>query len=391
MPPAAATSSININRVLKILWDKEPISRVEIARILDLDKSTVSKMIQTLLQRRIARSLEQGNPGPVGGRKPTYMGINPDYGAVLGVEVQTDFVRVLALRLDGTMLFQETESIGLRSRGPSQVFEEAVSKNMKRVEAMGRRTVAAGFGVSGIVDPFRRQILRSMPLAIEDPVYIDEAMEERLGIPIFVENDARCCCWGDLVRGRGSTPRSFLYLLGEFRHQDVLRPDALGIGVGFGFVIDGKLHYGSNFAAGEFRSIFKEDRNLTQFSMPSMDETFLLDSPPEIRGRVFRELARNLAFLFNMLNLNKIGVAGDLLAFEEELREAIVREVKGNWAYTDQAELQIDFTGPWSVAYGAAAMILEQMFANPQVDPTHSLLSGIELFDRIETLAKNRG
>src|SRR5690606_11059967 len=111
--------------------------------------------------------------------------------------------------------------------------------------------------------------------------------------------------------------------------------------------------------------------------------TFTVDSPPETRHRVFRELARNLAFLFNMSNLQKIGIAGELTEYQSELRDAISREIQENWAYRDQSDIEIGFSGPWSVAYGAAALVLGHLFANPKVDRTHSFLSGIELFDHI--------
>lgn len=62
-------------------------------------------------------------------------------------------------------------------------------------------------------------------------------LQEALGIPVAIGNDANCAAWGEYKAG-GYAGDSFLLV-------------TLGTGIGGGLIIHGKLHEGVNFAAGE--------------------------------------------------------------------------------------------------------------------------------------------
>ena len=373
MPPGSAINYININRVLKTLWEKEPISRIEIARNLDLDKSTITKIIAMLLDRNIVVMREEGSASPVGGRKPVNLGINRGLGAILGIELQTDTIRSVTVGLDGSILDKDEHRADLTRNTILDYFQDFALDHIRKIEAQGTRILAVSLGVSGLVNPYKRVIYRSNPLDIHEPLEIGQSIERRLRVPVFIENDARCCCWGDLVSLRGSQEKNFLYLLGEYRKIDIADFETPAMGIGIGIVIDGQLHYGSSFSSGEFKSVFKEDLHLTQFRMEEPEEIRDPNAAPDFRGRMLSELGKNVAFLYNMLNLNKIGIAGDLVAYESELTPAIHAAIEANWSYPNQAAIKITYTsfGRWAVAYGAAALVLEQLF-------------GIELFDQIQ-------
>ncbi|MDR3313458.1 MAG: ROK family protein [Oscillospiraceae bacterium] len=63
-------------------------------------------------------------------------------------------------------------------------------------------------------------------------------LEERLGRPVFLDNDANCAALGEALAGSGKGVASFVAI-------------TLGTGVGSGIVIDGKIVNGVNDAAGE--------------------------------------------------------------------------------------------------------------------------------------------
>ena len=66
-------SEINTSRILRLVWQKKGISRVEIANTLNLDKSTVTKIVSSLNDIGIINEIAQGETGPQGGRKPIYL------------------------------------------------------------------------------------------------------------------------------------------------------------------------------------------------------------------------------------------------------------------------------------------------------------------------------
>lgn len=388
MPPANAINYININRVLKTLWEKEPISRVDIARNLDLDKSTITKIISMLMERGIVLTREEGSASRAGGRRPVNLGINRDLGAILGIELQTDSTRSSVVSLDGRILEKGEWPASPTPDTLVPNFERFAGERMLALKNKGIQVLAVSLGVSGIVNPYDRVIYRSNPLGIHSPVEFGQEIEKNLAVPVFLENDARCCCWADLVGTRGSQEKNFAYLLGEYRKIDVEDYETPAMGIGVGLVINGQVYYGSGFSPGEFKSVLKQDLHLTQFRLDAPEDIRDINQDPAYRSHLFSELARNVAYLYNMLNLSRIGIAGDLVSYEEELNPALTQAIRHNWSYSEQAQIKISYTnlGRWAVAFGAAALVLERLFGLPNVYEADKLPSGIELFEKIQAV-----
>ena len=72
-------SDINVSRILRLIWQKNGISRIEIAAELGLDKSTVTKIVSALLGVGIVKEFAHGITGPQGGRKPIYLEIAEEF------------------------------------------------------------------------------------------------------------------------------------------------------------------------------------------------------------------------------------------------------------------------------------------------------------------------
>ena len=69
-------------------------------------------------------------------------------------------------------------------------------------------------------------------------VPLGSILEERLGLPVFVDNDVNVGVLGEFVHGAG---RGSQDMVGIF----------VGTGIGGGVIIDGEMHYGGRGAAGE--------------------------------------------------------------------------------------------------------------------------------------------
>mgnify|MGYP000277942560 CR=1 FL=1 len=63
-------------------------------------------------------------------------------------------------------------------------------------------------------------------------------LHERLGKPVYLENDANCAAFGEAKAGAGAGVNDFIAI-------------TLGTGVGSGIIVDGHILNGANFAAGE--------------------------------------------------------------------------------------------------------------------------------------------
>lgn len=64
------TNTANRIRVLRTIWLNEGISRIEIAELLGLDKSTITNIVSALQKKQIITEIAEGVSGPQGGVVP---------------------------------------------------------------------------------------------------------------------------------------------------------------------------------------------------------------------------------------------------------------------------------------------------------------------------------
>ena len=97
--------------------------------------------------------------------------------------------------------------------------------------------LSVGVGTPGSVNKNNGYIEFANNLAFEN-VPAKTMLEERIGKPVYLDNDANCAALGEAVAGCGNGVKNFVAI-------------TLGTGVGSGIIVDGKLVNGVNFAAGE--------------------------------------------------------------------------------------------------------------------------------------------
>ena len=100
----------NISRTLEILWRCNSVSRVEIARQLNLYRSTVSNIINSLIDVGLVFETEEGTSQPQGGRKPIYLSLNEKFGGILGIEIQPGNYKAVFINLHGEVLLKKSTS-----------------------------------------------------------------------------------------------------------------------------------------------------------------------------------------------------------------------------------------------------------------------------------------
>lgn len=361
---------VNATRVLRTILLNPGISRTEISRLLDLNKSTISKIVNRLEEIEIIEEAEVGEPGPSGGRRPIHLRIRPDWGCIMGVEIQTEGFTVVGIDLDGELYFSHTEPLDLRTTNLVDAFVWLVRRFRASLEATGMPLVGIGVGLPGFVDPVRGVLRSSIPFELFGEVAFVAEARAALGleIPILVDNDANCGCWGELAVRNSTRPRNFLFVLGELRKHTIALDDYRIMALGLGLVINGEVYHGDQFSAGEFRSILFNPAQVNQFSITDdQARRFLRDR--EVNALVIDELARHIAFLVNILNLRRVVIGGEIEALAEEIIQAVRHHLGINWAYPEPVDCKIAVSrlGEQAVAFGAAAMYLEHLIRVPTV------------------------
>ena len=98
---------------------------------------------------------------------------------------------------------------------------------------------AIGMGVPSVVDIEKGIVYDVQYIPSWKEVPLKKWMEDRYGIPVWVNNDANCFALGELYFGKGKGISSMIGL-------------TIGTGLGAGIIINGKLYAGPNCGAGEF-------------------------------------------------------------------------------------------------------------------------------------------
>jgi predicted NBD/HSP70 family sugar kinase len=101
-----------------------------------------------------------------------------------------------------------------------------------------KSVVGAGIGIPGPVDRARGTVGSASILPGWTGLRIESEMQERLGIPVEIENDANLGALAELTWGAGRECSNFAYI-------------KAATGIGAGLVLDGRLLHGVSGTAGE--------------------------------------------------------------------------------------------------------------------------------------------
>jgi len=361
-----APGDLNISRVLRLIWQTKGISRIEIAQRLGIDKSTVTKIVASLQEIGIIRAFAQGNAGPLGGRKPIQLEIVSEFGLSVGIEITPEGFVAVILDLHGTILRELTVSMEVTS--VFEAFDEALKALTGELESRNTPVLGVGVGIPALVDTDTGTILQSIPLMIEEELAFCAWARAKYGVPVYVENDARCGCLGEMVLRHGTGLDNALFLLSEIRKITGSTGSRKNLSVGCGFTLNGNPYYGQDFSAGEFRSILWRPGNSGQFQSNDLSGE-LVGSDSSVTDSVFAELAAHVALVANLLNLDSVFLGGLTPELTEELAGMIRSEIALKWPYRlrQRCEVIPSSLGKNAVAYGAAGDCILRFFSLPNI------------------------
>ncbi len=105
-------------------------------------------------------------------------------------------------------------------------------------EAAGYEPVGLGIGVPGTVSPDEREVRDCPNLTILNGIRVPEFFEQRMDMPVWMQNDAYCATLAELRYGAGRDHANVLLL-------------TLGTGVGGGIALNNEVFHGPRQVMGE--------------------------------------------------------------------------------------------------------------------------------------------
>ncbi len=348
---------INRSVILRLLRKQDGLSRAQLAKKSGLTKSTVSLLVQGLLQDGWLVEGDASNGSGLG-RPSTALHINATSKGLIGVEVAVDVLRVVGVSLTGQVLCNLEEP--LTSKEPAALCLQAAKLIAKVHSQLAKRGISLhglGVGLPGAFDEATGMLIFAPNLGwrnVDFVPLITRALA-RAGVPpvpVHVQNEADTAALSEYEFSSETTKDSLIFV-------------TCGVGVGAGIVLNDRLFTGVQGMAGEIgHSILQVDGAQCSCGRRGCAETFFGErvlgklKNPEDGGHYLGLVLHNLWTTFNP---GALVVGGSSCALYPKMIDVARKTFE---SYADSAgiapalEVRTAHYGLLASAVGAAALVL---------------------------------
>ncbi|MGK9044702.1 ROK family transcriptional regulator [Mammaliicoccus vitulinus] len=230
---------LNINdnekRVLREIYNHHNISRTQISKNLEINKATISSILNKLKYKALVHEVGEGDSTKSGGRKPILLKVNHLYGYFISLDLTYSSVEVMYNYFDGNII--KHQSFELPDKNVSSILN--ILKNHVNIDEK-YDTLSGLLGVSvsihGVVD--NDQNVTYLPFHETEGISIADKIKEFTNVPVVVENEANLSA---LYERNFNHDLSYNNLIAMSIHK----------GIGAGLIINNQLYRGANGEAGE--------------------------------------------------------------------------------------------------------------------------------------------
>lgn len=377
----AGKKQVRKTQVMEALRSKGPLSRVDVARGLGFNVSTVAALVDELVAEGIAVELRDKKPSI--GRPPIPVALNPSAACVLGIDLGRTTSECMLMDISGHVLgrIERPSPTGRDPRKDTAYVESLIVELLRTHKDNLPPLAGVGVAVPGIL--YNKE--EGAPKELEEPKELEDHITNLLHVPVIVEGDSRMLALGELW----------------FGHQRDLRTFAVVIitdGLGSTLMIDRKPYYGIDRIAGDLGHVPLGDPGVECFcgghscleniasgkGLERMAEVagLMVDGRPahpgelaamarkgdqkacEIFDRFAAGLARGVSTVIMMGNPEMVILSGRVARysdvfierFEKELREKVLP------VYMRHAKVTVSDLYEDAVSLGTCACVLHHIF-----------------------------
>ncbi len=226
------------NVLLREIRLRAPISRIDLSKRTGISKPAVTRGVAALIDEGLVAETSLGDAGSAGGRRPRMLELVPSAAAGLGFMLKVGRMVGGIAGFDGRLerrVELDFDPLGDPRQSLDQVVE--LLELLMADNPADRPLLAAGVSVPGLVDELGRIVTfphmpswRGLPLS--------QLLEDRLGMPIYLDNESRVQAIAEAWFGDAQSVRNFVCL-------------EAGAGISAGIVVNGELWRGAHSLAGE--------------------------------------------------------------------------------------------------------------------------------------------
>ena len=236
---AAHLRGLNIDRVLNIAFERPgTFTRAELIEATGLSAPTVGSLTSHLIQTGVITDL--GTAPSRGGRRPALMEFNARHGYIAGIDLGPTRTRLAVADLRGQALAREI--IATPAEGSPEAMLGKICCALRSLMAQASvppdRLFVVVAGTPGIVDLDTGTVGFAPNLPGWTEVPLQKILQQDLQTAVVIENDVNLALLGEHWQGaaRGHDTCAFIFV---------------GTGIGSAILIDGTLHHGHRYMAGE--------------------------------------------------------------------------------------------------------------------------------------------
>ncbi|GEL15872.1 ROK family glucokinase [Pediococcus cellicola] len=159
---------------------------------------------------------------------------------IVGVDLGGTRIKIGLVNTNGDIV-QEWSIPTNKEKEGSMILPDivtALNKKFERKEIVKKSILGIGIGVAGNVDYKTGYVRGAYNLNWKHKISVKSELQEKMGVPVFVENDSNVAALGEHLVGNCKLDDSFVLI-------------TLGTGIGAGMVINGNLYRGATGCSGE--------------------------------------------------------------------------------------------------------------------------------------------
>jgi len=231
---------INKQIALTLIRTHQPVSRADLARLMETTRANVTFIVNELLDEGLVREGAQANQ-TVRGRRPTFLYLNAQKTLAVAVDVRASRTYLMITDSIGRQVGDITSFASVHD---PQKFVEMLGQHIRRALTLsgGSRCDGIGIVLPGVVDPRSGVVLNAPTLGWHDVQILEPLQREFVDVEIHLENSGKACALSQVWSSNGFAQNDLVFV-------------SVSDGVGVGVVMNGELIRGRHNTAGEFAHV----------------------------------------------------------------------------------------------------------------------------------------
>jgi len=229
----------NALTILKLLREAGSCSRADLVRASGMSAPTVTNVVSDLLAANLIKPLGEGESS--GGRPPDMIRFKAERGCILAVQISARALSFLLTDLSGDEVDRSQVSLDGRKTTPEAIcalIGDEIRRLLKNQKKGREQLLALVVGAPAITNVDEGTVLSISTLEGWRSVPLRKLLSKHVKCLIIIENDTNLSAVGERHRGAARPEQTFILI-------------DIGANVSAGIVLEGKLHHGAQWSAGE--------------------------------------------------------------------------------------------------------------------------------------------